>query len=233
MAASDGKQSAASGSRLVWDLPVRLFHWGLVLAVLGAFVTQTLGVQYFAYHLVCGYAVIILVMFRILWGFFGTHHARFVNFVRGPRGVLAYLRGENPAPVGHNPLGAGMVVLLLAVLGIQAGLGLFSDDEIFNAGPFASLISPHLSQTFSSVHRKLFYAIAIAIAVHVAAVLWHQWGRREDLLKPMITGRKRLSEAYSPGIASSNLGFAAVIVLVLAGILALAVSLSPALSNSI
>src|SRR5208283_4007655 len=78
--------------RLVWDWPVRLFHWSLVAAFVGAFVTNRLGVAYFKYHVWCGYAVVTLVSFRILWGLFGTKHARFWHFVRGPHETLRYAR---------------------------------------------------------------------------------------------------------------------------------------------
>ncbi len=235
MTATNGKDRPASPSRLVWDLPVRLFHWGLVLAVLGAFITHRLGVKYFDYHLVCGYAVIVLVVFRIAWGFVGTRHALFTDFVRGPRKTFghlrAMLRGEDSSPPGHNPVGGAMVVALLGALAAQAGLGLFSNDEIFNAGPFAALISPRLSQDLSSMHRKLFYGIAIAITAHVAAVLWHQWGKREDLLRPMITGRKRLEEDHEGGISSSRLGFAIALILLVTGVLAFAIGHAPAVSG--
>jgi cytochrome b len=112
--------------RQVWDLPVRLFHWALVAAVISAFVTNRLGVAYFNYHVWSGYAVIVLVSFRILWGFVGTRHAKFWQFVRGPAATLRYafglLRGSTTPYAGHNPLGAYMVVILLIALGAQAVL---------------------------------------------------------------------------------------------------------------
>ena len=237
MAAGESGGHSDGKGGLVWDLPVRLFHWGLVLAVIGAFVTHKMGVRYFAYHAACGYAVLVLVAFRILWGFVGTYYARFVNFVRGPGETLRYFRtvagGKASDHVGHNPLGAAMVVLLLGALGVQAGLGLFSNDDIFNYGPFSGLVSPGLSQSLSSIHRKLFYAIALAIGVHVLAVLWHQFARKEDLVRPMITGRKPLGNVREGGISSSRLGFAVFLVLILTGILAFAIGLAPAASGDI
>ncbi len=180
--------------RQVWDWPVRLFHWALVAALIGAFVTNKLGVRFFTYHVWCGYAVIALVAFRILWGFFGTRHARFVNFVKGPIGVLRYLsasaRGLRTRHAGHNPLGALMVLALLLALGVQAGLGLFANDEIFNVGPLYGLVDKTLSLQLTSLHRKVFYWIAAAIAVHIAAVFVHVIVRREGLVRAMITGRK-------------------------------------------
>jgi cytochrome b len=180
--------------RLVWDWPVRLFHWALVTALVGAFVTNRLGVKYFTLHVWCGYAVIVLVVFRLLWGFLGPRHARFMSFVRGPRAILGYLaaigRGRQTRYAGHNPAGALMVLTLLALLAAQATFGLFADDEIFNAGPFAGLVSKNVSLYLTSLHRKIFYWIAAASALHVAAVLAHVWIKRDNLILAMISGKK-------------------------------------------
>ena len=180
--------------RMVWDWPLRVFHWALVAAIIGAFVTNRLGVKYFTYHVWCGYAVIVLVAFRLLWGVFGPRHARFANFVKGPGAVLRYLsaasRGRRTRYAGHNPLGALMVVTLLGALFAQAAFGLFSDDEIFNTGPLAGLVSKSLSLGLTSLHRKIFYWIVAAIAIHIAAVVAHLAIKRENLIGAMISGRK-------------------------------------------
>ena len=219
----------ADRSRLVWDLPVRIFHWVLVLAVIGAFVTNRLCVAYFHYHLLCGYTVIVAVLFRVVWGFVGTRHARFADFIRGPREIWRYLRAllrrVEAVHAGHNPLGGLMVIALLGGLLLQAGLGLFSNDEIFNAGPFNALLGHDLSRLVSSLHRRLFYLIAAAIVLHVGAVLWHQWGKKEDLLRPMITGRKRLQGA---GITSSRLGLAMLLAVAVTGAFLLVLGQAPA-----
>jgi cytochrome b len=180
--------------RLVWDWPVRFFHWALVVSIAGAFVTNRLGVKYFAYHVWFGYAVIVLVAFRLLWGVFGSRHARFVNFIRGPMSVLRYVsalgRGRRTRYAGHNPAGAVMVAALLALLAAQATFGLFANDEIFNAGPFAGLVSKSVSLGLTSLHRKIFYVIAAAVALHVGAVLAHLWIKKENLVAAMVTGKK-------------------------------------------
>jgi cytochrome b len=190
---------AATGARvaegrLVWDLPVRLFHWGLAASILGAFITNRLGVKFFAYHAFFGYAAIVLVLFRVTWGLFGTRHARFVNFIRGPKSVLRYLaaagRGRKISYAGHNPVGALMVVTLLAAVGAQAIFGLFANDEIFNTGPLAGLVSKDASLLMTSLHRKLFYWIAAAIAVHIGAAFYYLAVRKENLVAAMVTGRK-------------------------------------------
>jgi cytochrome b len=92
--------------RLVWDLPVRLVHWLIVLAVAGSWATHYAGIEWFAWHRRLGYAALLLVVFRVAWGFVGTRHARFGSFLRGPREILDYLRGRTAeGHVGHNPLG--------------------------------------------------------------------------------------------------------------------------------
>src|SRR6187551_427228 len=114
--------------RRVWDLPVRIVHWLLVIGIAGSYATHKLGVAYFSYHLWFGYLVVVLASFRILWGFVGTRHARFANFLRGPRATFASLRallgGAVPATPGHNPIGAWMVVFLLLALLAQGITGL-------------------------------------------------------------------------------------------------------------
>ena len=185
---------AADPTRRVWDLPVRLCHWTLVAAVVGAYVTDRIGVSAFRYHVWCGYTVLVLVVFRVCWGVVGTRHARFIHFVRGPIATWAYLRdtlrGNHHNTVGHNPLGALMVMTLLTALALQAITGLFGNDEIFNVGPLYGYVSDARSLQLTSIHRQLFYWILAAIGLHVGAVLVHRWAYGEDLIGPMFSGRK-------------------------------------------
>lgn len=189
-------QSATTSVRVkVWDFPVRLFHWSLALSFIGAYVTNRLGVAYFKYHEWFGYAIIVLVVFRILWGFFGTYHARFVVFLRSPIATWRYAKdfalGRVASIPGHNPLGALMVVLLLLTLLVQAATGLFANDEIFNAGALYGYVSNELSLSLTALHKDLFYWIAGAVAVHILAVLLHLVLKRENLVSAMFTGYKR------------------------------------------
>lgn len=218
--------------RRVWDLPLRVFHWMLVLAVAGAWCTHALGVAYFRYHVWCGYTVLVLVAFRLVWGVVGTRHARFAQFVRGPRATLRYarqlLRGTAPHLPGHNPLGAWMVLALLAALLAQALLGLFGNDEIFNFGPLYGYVSNARSVALTSLHRRLFYGILAAIVLHVAAVAWHRYARGEQLVRAMLTGRK--DAAFVPeqaAIGSSRTWLALLIVAVLSAALAWIVRHAP------
>jgi cytochrome b len=209
-----------------------VFHWLLVAAFLGAFVTNRLGVAYFGWHVLCGYAVIVLVAFRIVWGIVGTRHARFWNFIRSPGETLRYAQrlilGNAPTYAGHNPLGAVMVVGLLLALGVQAVLGLFGNDEIVNYGPLYGYVSDSLSLRLTSLHRHLFYWIAGAIGIHVAAVLAHRVFKGERLVKAMITGRKP-SHVVAAGdaIRASRSWLAALVVVLLIGALAWIVETAP------
>ena len=179
-----------ANTRRVWDLPVRITHWALVISFAGAYLSHAAGVQYFALHRWFGYAVLVLVAFRLLWGFVGTRHARFASFVRGPRAIWRYLRGAAASTPGHNPLGALMAISLLGALAVQAATGLFANDEIFNLGPLYGYVTDARSLALTSLHRQLFYWIAGAALLHVLAVFAHLALRKDDLVKPMFTGRK-------------------------------------------
>jgi cytochrome b len=163
----------------------------------------------------------------------GTRHARFTSFVRAPGTTLGYvrslLRGEQRRFAGHNPLGALMVLLLLVALGAQAALGLFGNDEIFNQGPLYGYVGTARSLQLTSLHRRLFYWIAGAVAVHVLAVLVHRRVAGEDLVRPMFTGRKSAA-SVPPGqaIEGSRSGLALVIVIAAAAVLAWVIRHAPA-----
>jgi cytochrome b len=219
--------------RRVWDLPVRLFHWLLVLAVGGAWTTHALGVNYFRFHVWCGYSVLVLVAFRLLWGIVGTRHARFAHFVRGPRATTRYAaalwRGAAVPHAGHNPLGAWMILGLLLALLTQALLGLFGNDEIFNYGPLYGYVSNARSLVLTSLHRRLFYWILAAIALHVAAVVYHRVARREPLVRAMFTGRKPAAVVPAgEAIDASRTWLAVLIVVALVAALTWAVRHAPA-----
>jgi cytochrome b len=186
----------ANNQGLVWDIPVRAVHWILVLSLIFAYITHYLGIEYYAYHVASGYVVIVVAVFRLIWGVLGTPHARFKNFIRGPVETWKYLndfiRGKEAHHVGHNPLGALMIVMLLSCMLMQAVSGLFTTDDIFNYGPLYAFVSDSASNFLGSVHRNLFYVLLCFVATHVAAIIYHRIIKRENLLKAMITGRKVL-----------------------------------------
>jgi cytochrome b len=219
---------APAGSRLVWDLPVRVTHWAIVLAVAGCFATHYAGIEWFAWHRRFGYAVLVLAVFRIVWGFVGTRHARFVSFVRGPGAILDYLRGNGPPTVGHNPLGALSVLGLLALLLLQAATGLFANDEIMSMGPFYGWIAPQTSNRVTTVHRLNSEGLLVLIGVHLAAVAYYVRFRRQALVRAMLTGRKPAGAVpASEVIGGSRVLLAIAIVAVLAVALALALRAAP------
>jgi len=178
----------------VWDVPVRITHWALVLSVGGLYATGEYHWLDMDWHFRFGYATLALVLFRLLWGVFGSEHARFADFLRGPSAILAYLRSLNRADssafLGHNPLGAlGVVGLLLLILA-QIATGLFSSDQIEVFAPLAERVSQDTSDWLTEWHQLGQQLLLILIAVHVIAVAGHYLWRRENLVGPMFTGRK-------------------------------------------
>jgi len=215
-------------SRLVWDLPVRVTHWALVLAVAGCWATHYAGIEWFPWHRRLGYVVLVLVAFRIVWGVAGTRHARFASFLRGPRAMLDYLRGRSGAPVGHNPLGALSVLALLVLMLLQATAGLFANDEIMNKGPFYGWIAPELSNRITTLHRASSDWLLVLIGLHVAAVAWYAYTGGWSLVRAMVTGRKPAAAVpAAEEIGSSRTPLAVAIVLVIAMAVALAVRSAP------
>ena len=180
--------------QFVWDLPLRLFHWLLVVLVVVSWASAKIGGNAMQIHMLSGYTVLTLVLFRVLWGFFGSEHARFGAFVRGPARVIAYLKAmrtkEAERHLGHNPAAGWSVIAMLAVLLAQASTGLFSNDDIATEGPLAKLVSRAVSDRLTGIHHlnvKLLYAL---IALHLSAVAYYFFGKGENLVKPMLTGYK-------------------------------------------
>jgi cytochrome b len=212
---------------LVWDWPVRIFHWTLVVCVAGSWATHYAGVEWFPWHQWFGYTTLVLVSFRIVWGFAGPRHARFASFLRGPVAIRDYLRNRNEVvTAGHNPIGALSVLAFLAALLFQAVSGLFANDEIANAGPFFGWVSQETSNRLAGWHAFNSNVLIALMALHVAAVAWYDLALRAGLVRAMFTGRKPLAAA-GDGIDSSRAVRAIVIVLGLAVALALAIRAAP------
>jgi cytochrome b len=215
------RRDASSASTPVWDLPVRLFHWVLVILVLSQAGTALVGGNAMEYHALGGYAILALVFFRILWGFVGGTHARFGDFVRGPVRVMRYSRslfgGAPEEHLGHNPLGGWSVLLMLASLLTQALSGLFADDEVLTQGPLAKHVSDEVSSLATQIHDVNALMLLALIGLHVAAVLFYLLAKKDDLIKPMITGQKQV---FPPPLHTSRYGnpFQAAILLACAGL---------------
>jgi len=179
----------------IWDLPTRLFHWLVVGLVPAAYLTWRLN--WMDWHAWVGDALLALLLFRLLWGFFGSETARFSCFLASPRTAahhLAHLfRREPDVQAGHNPAGGWMVILLIALLLAQALTGLYVDNDVANEGPLTELSPARIANMVTALHDKLLWdALLAAAALHVLAILVYGVAKRHNLLVPMITGRKRL-----------------------------------------
>lgn len=180
---------------LVWDLPTRLFHWTLLICVGGAFVSQWFYERIpFIVHEIFGSCALVLVAFRVIWGFVGPRYARFSGFMTSPARTLQYLqaviRREPPRVGGHTPTGGWMILLLLSLVGVQATLGLFANDDTDAAGPFYSWAGHALSKRLTGVHEILGNVLLAAIAVHILAVIAYKVVLKEDLVRALLTGRR-------------------------------------------
>lgn len=185
----------------VWDLPVRLVHWLIVLLV--AFSWWTAREEMLDWHYRSGLAILGLVVFRFVWGLIGSSTARFTSFVRGPRRILDHLRGRREFVLGHNPLGALSVLALLFMLALQVGLGLFAEDEDgMLSGPLAHFIDEDTVETVTELHATSFEVLKWLIALHVAAILFYLLVRRRNLVGPMVTGRVRAPAGTAPLVAA-------------------------------
>ena len=182
----------------VWDLPVRLFHW--LLAGLIGFTWWSVHNHHTDWHIWSGIAILTLLVFRLLWGLFGSSTARFANFMRGPRAVRAFLRDRKSWRfAGHTPLGALSIVAMLGATAVQVGLGLIATDEDgLNEGPLAQLVSLPVSETARDIHEFWFYVVLALIVMHVGAIVFYRLFRGQKLVKGMITGRIALEPGVEP-----------------------------------
>ena len=179
----------------IWDLPTRLFHWLLAGCVIGLVVTGNVGGNAMVWHFRLGYAVLTLVLFRLVWGLIGGHWSRWFQLALAPRHVLGYLKGRSGTWLGHNPLGSWSVVLMLGWLLLQVSSGLLSDDEIANAGPLTVLVSGATVSAATAWHKGLGKAVLIVLVLmHVAAVAWYRLRKAQALLPAMLHGDKALAQ---------------------------------------
>lgn len=188
----------------VWDLPIRLFHWGLAVLVAVLWLTGEFG--QLDIHMVLGGWALVLVLFRLGWGFAGSPTARFTQFVRGPAAIRAYLAAARSGAVrsiGHNPLGALSVLALLGLLAAQGGSGLFTSDDIVTDGPLVHLVASKTVSLLSTVHRVGAKVLLALVGLHLAAVAFYTVVKKDDLLRAMITGRKRVPAGVE-GIRFAN-----------------------------
>jgi cytochrome b len=188
----------------VWDAPTRLFHWLVVVLIAACYVTFRLN--WMDWHIWAGEAVLALLLFRLLWGLFGSDTARFSRFLASPAAACRHLahlhRREPDTGVGHNPAGGWMVIVMIAILLGQTLTGLYENNDIADEGPFTELVPARVADLISDLHKILWNVLLAAIALHLVAIVTYAVVKRQNLLHPMVTGRKRLPEEIpAPRIA--------------------------------
>lgn len=179
-----------------------MFHWILVLAVLvSTYTGLTGGFVEMDIHMISGYFILGLMLFRLAWGFLGHHYSRFGEFVKGPSSTWRYvrklIRSEKTEEPGHNPLGAISIVVMLILFLAQASTGLFANDDIMTEGPLTHLVSYDLSRTLTAYHKLNFWLILGIVCLHLCAVAFYALIRKQSIIKPMITGTKYVAETHT------------------------------------
>jgi cytochrome b len=216
-----------TGSVRAWDLPTRLFHWSLVTLIVLAYVSRHWGDAGLVWHKWNGYAILVLVVWRLLWGVVGSSTARFTSFFYGPVAAIRYgldfVLSRPRHFLGHNPLGGSVVLVMLAFVGVLGTLGLFAydDHDALTGGPLSSRASEEFVAFATKWHLLLFDVLLWVIALHILANILYLLWKRENLIKAMITGRKQVqtyedeheADIASPWLALGCLVVAAVIVL--------------------
>jgi cytochrome b len=191
---------------IVWDAATRLFHWLTAALVIACYVSWR--VNWMDWHAWIGEALLALVLFRLLWAFFGSETARFSTFLASPgaaaRYLAALLRREPDRQVGHNPVGGWMVLLLLALLLAEALTGLYVSNDVADEGPLTEIIPAVVANLITDLHSYLWDALLVAALLHVLAILLYAAVMRHDLVTPMITGCKILpADTKAPQLASA------------------------------
>lgn len=183
-------------NHLVWDLPVRLFHWLLVLSLFGQWLTVEVLEDAIDIHFYLGYFTLGLIVFRLVWGIVGTKYAKFSNFVAGPKTMLSYINmirlKQHKPTVGHNPIGGLMLPAVLILVGLQAVSGLFITDDIISSGPYYDSASKSVKGYMQWLHHNIFDILLGFIVIHLVAIASYKFGLKHELIKPMFTGKKRV-----------------------------------------
>ena len=199
----------------LWDLPTRLFHWLLVTAVSAALITGNVGGTAIEWHGRIGLAIVGLIVFRLVWGLIGSSHARFSSFFPTPASIAAYLRGQWQG-IGHNPLGALSVLGLLALVALQLSTGLFGNDDIAFRGPLFELITKDLSDRLTGIHELTSNVLIALIVAHLIAIAYYAHIKKDNLVKPMVTGYKELAPGAAGEPATGGGVFALIVALAIA-----------------
>lgn len=197
----------------VWDAPVRLFHWTLVVLMVTSYFTGRAGGDWMKFHFWSGYAILTLLLFRIAWGFVGSTTARFSDFVKGPSAAFHHL-GEllsgRPRDAGHNPMGGAMVVALIFAVLAQVIAGLFATDTDTGmvSGPLVKLASDKFIEKATAFHGFWVNVLLALAGLHVLAAMVYLVWKRQNLIGAMITGSKPIDDCVPPGQPAPKLHFA-------------------------
>lgn len=195
----------------VWDVPTRLFKWALVVLVVFQVVTGKLAGDWLKWHFWSGYAVLALLIFRILWGFVGSTTSRFSDLVKGPLAGLTHLRAllgaGAPREAGHNAVGGWMVLALILALLVQVGSGLFATDDIATDGPLVAVASERWVKRMSTLHHLWINLLYVMVALHVVAAVLYLVVKKQNLIAAIITGRKKRDDVAEPGAPLPALRF--------------------------
>ena len=173
---------------LIWDLPLRIFHWSFAFTILASWYTAEQGADLVEIHMKLGFVALALLVFRILWGIIGPKHARFSQFIPSPKTLFNYLQKSEKykSSPGHNPLGALMILLIAT----QAISGLFINDDVFSSGPYYGSISNELEKVMGFLHHNTFDFMIAAIILHLGAIAYYWRVKKQNLVLPMVTGKK-------------------------------------------
>lgn len=179
---------------LVWDIPVRLFHWLLVFCLFAQWLTAEVLEDAMEIHFYMGYFALGLVIFRLLWGFCGTRYAKFNSFMAGPKAMVSYLQSftskQKNFSIGHNPVGGLLLPAVLLMVGLQAISGLFTSDDIVSAGPYYDSANSIVQKCMQWLHHNIFDVLLAVAVIHLLAIAWYRWALKHDLITPMLTGKK-------------------------------------------
>ncbi|MEP3197281.1 MAG: cytochrome b/b6 domain-containing protein [Lentilitoribacter sp.] len=203
----------------VWDVYIRIFHWLLLICILVSFISFRLDEM--DIHFISGHCVLALLIFRVIWGVIGSRTALFHTFIKGPGAILNYVKNPSSEKfkgmIGHSPIAALSVIAMLVVILVQVGTGLISDDEILLQGPLAKYVSGDMSYqatTYHGINAKLIIGL---IVLHLAAIAFYRFIKKDNIVKPMVSGQKEVTEDYAekvPPLDEKKLIVAAMAILV-------------------
>ena len=224
------KSQKSKTDPVVWDLPLRVFHWALVLCIIVSVASAKTDLT--TIHERSGLAVMALILFRVIWGFIGSQTARFSNFLKSPILVWSSFRNlmlkQKDDLSGHSALGGYATIVLLTICLVMAITGSFSTDDILYDGPFSHL-APDYMKLASSLHHMTEKALFAVIVLHLFALLIYYWRLKKNLVPAMITGRRTKAVGPSGDLPMLHTVFGLLLMTVLIGLLQLAPLLRPSL----